>query len=105
MMMATNTPASNQITATEYSDFYQKVALGEIRDDEALVYIARVDVADRETVFENEACWPKSMPALGVTFPIENIRGKWPPRSISSRPRIRSSDYILASQSERPGFG
>jgi phage terminase large subunit-like protein len=36
--------------------------------------VARVDKADRETVFENEACWAKALPALGVTFPIGNIR-------------------------------
>jgi phage terminase large subunit-like protein len=76
MMMATNTPSADQIVATEYSEYYQKVALGEIQDDEALVYIARVDVADREGVFENEAVWIKALPALGITFPIENIRGE-----------------------------
>jgi phage terminase large subunit-like protein len=76
MMMATNTPSADQIVATEYSEYYQKVALGEIQDDEALVYIARVDVADREGVFENEAVWINALPALGITFPIENIRGE-----------------------------
>jgi phage terminase large subunit-like protein len=25
-------------------------------------------------VFENEACWPKALPALGITFPLANIR-------------------------------
>jgi phage terminase large subunit-like protein len=76
MMMATNTPSSDQITATEYSAYYQKVARGEIQDDEAFAFIARVDIADRETVFENEACWVKALPALGVTFPVENVRGE-----------------------------
>lgn len=76
MLLGTNTPASTQIVGTEYSEFYQKVALGEINDDEAFAFIARVDKADRETVFDNEAVWPKALPALGVTFPIENIRGE-----------------------------
>ncbi|MEO4000322.1 terminase TerL endonuclease subunit [Mesorhizobium sp. CAU 1732] len=76
MLLGTNTPASTQIVGTEYSEFYQKVALGEIVDDEAFAFIARVDKADRETVFDNEAVWPKALPALGVTFPIENIRGE-----------------------------
>ncbi|SHF04949.1 Phage terminase-like protein, large subunit, contains N-terminal HTH domain [Kaistia soli DSM 19436] len=75
MLLGTNTPASNQIVGTEYSEFYQKVAKGEILDDEAFAFVARVDAADRETVFDNEACWPKALPALGVTFPIENVRG------------------------------
>lgn len=47
---------------------------GQDRNDSLFVFIARVDVADRETVFDNEAVWPKPMPALGTTFPIENVR-------------------------------
>lgn len=76
MLLGTNTPASTQIVGTELSEFYQKVVRGEIQDDEAFAFIARVDKADRETVFENEACWPKALPALGITFPVENIRGE-----------------------------
>lgn len=76
MLLGTNTPASTQLVGTDYSEFYQKVATGEVLDDEAFAFIARVDKADRENVFDNEACWPKALPALGVTFPIENIRGE-----------------------------
>ena len=76
MLLGTNTPAMTQIVGTDYSDFYQKVATGEIKDDEAFAFIARVDKADRENVFDNENCWPKALPALGVTFPVENIRGE-----------------------------
>ncbi|WP_247408901.1 terminase TerL endonuclease subunit [Bradyrhizobium sp. 150] len=76
LLMGTNTPASSQLVGTEYSDQYQKIAKGEIFDDEAFSFIARVDHADRETVFDNEACWIKSLPALGITFPVENIRGE-----------------------------
>ncbi|MBY3386395.1 terminase large subunit [Rhizobium laguerreae] len=76
MLLGTNTPASTQIVGTEYSEFYQKVVTGEINDDEAFAFIARVDKADRDTVFDNEAVWKKSLPALGVTFPVENIRGE-----------------------------
>jgi phage terminase large subunit-like protein len=76
MLMGTNTPASTQIVGTEYSNFYQSVVKGEFIDDQAFAFIARVDKADRDTVFENEACWIKSLPALGITFPIENVRGE-----------------------------
>jgi phage terminase large subunit-like protein len=76
MLLGTNTPASTQIVGTDYSEFYQKVALGEVDDDEAFAFIARVDRADRDTVFDHEDCWPKALPALGVTFPVENIRGE-----------------------------
>jgi phage terminase large subunit-like protein len=75
MLLGTNTPAVDQIVGTNYSDYYQKVAKGEMLDDEAFAFIARVDKSDRETVLENPACWPKALPALGITFPIENIEG------------------------------
>lgn len=76
LLMGTNTPASTQIVGTSYSDFYQKVVKGEATDDEAFGYIARVDEADREMVFDHEECWIKALPALGITFPVENIRGE-----------------------------
>lgn len=75
MLLGTNTPATTQIVGTNYSEFYQKVAKGEYRDDESFSFIARVDKADRETVFDNPDCWPKALPALGITFPRENIDG------------------------------
>jgi phage terminase large subunit-like protein len=76
MLLGTNTPASTQLVGTEYSNFYQKVAKGEVNDDSAFAFIARVDKADRENVFDNENCWPKALPALGTTFPVENIRAE-----------------------------
>lgn len=74
MLLGTNTPASTQITGTQYSEYYQRIATGENLDDEAFAFIARVDKADKP--FEDESCWPKALPALGVTFPAENIRGQ-----------------------------
>lgn len=72
MVLGTNTPASTQIVGTQFSDFYQKIVKGEHKDDTAFAFIARVDRADKP--FEDESCWPKSLPALGITFPIDNIR-------------------------------
>lgn len=72
MLLGTNTPASTQIVGTQYSDFYQKVVKGEVLDDTAFAFIARVDKDDKP--FEDESCWPKSLPALGITFPVDNIR-------------------------------
>jgi phage terminase large subunit-like protein len=74
MLLGTNTPAVSQHVGTSYSDMYQQIAKGEARDDSAFAFIARVDKADREEVFTNEACWKKALPALGETYPIENVR-------------------------------
>ena len=76
MILGTNTPASNQIVGTEYSALFQKVVTGQALDDSLFGYIARVDEDDQEDVFDNEAVWPKSLPALGITFPVENIRNR-----------------------------
>lgn len=72
MLLGTNTPASNQIVGTEYSEMFQKIALGLADDDSLFSFIARVDEDDEP--FEDESCWPKSLPALGITYPIDNIR-------------------------------
>ena len=72
MMLGTNTPSVDQVVGTDYSEYFQGVVRGDYKDDAALVYIARVDPDDDP--FNDESCWAKSMPALGVTFPIENVR-------------------------------
>ena len=74
MVLGTNTPAMSQHVGTSYSEMFQQIAKGEAKDDSAFAFIARVDKSDRENVFRNEECWPKALPALGETYPIENIR-------------------------------
>jgi phage terminase large subunit-like protein len=74
MVLGTNTPAMSQHVGTGMSEVAQAVARGEVKDDTAFAFVARVDKADRETVFENEACWQKALPALGITYPVTNIR-------------------------------
>lgn len=74
MVLGTNTPATSQLVGKSYSDTYQAIAKGQLKDDSAFAFVARVDKADIETVFENEACWPKALPALGITYPVQNIR-------------------------------
>ena len=76
IVLATNTPATTQVTGTYYSDAFQRVAKGEIDDDDAFGYIARVDRSDWEDVFEDQSCWPKALPALDITFPRENLIGE-----------------------------
>ncbi|MGB3486666.1 MAG: terminase TerL endonuclease subunit [Xanthobacteraceae bacterium] len=74
MVLGTNTPAINQIVGTEYSELFQKVVTGQAEDDSLFGFIARVDEKDRETVFDNEVCWQKALPALGITYPVDNVR-------------------------------
>jgi len=90
MILGTNTPARTQHVGTTYSDLYQDIATGKVKDDTAFSFVARIDKADRDTVFTNEACWPKSLPALGETFPIENIRE----RVNTARTRISTASSV-----------
>lgn len=72
MMLGTNTPSADQQVGTDYSEFCQKVVRGEIADDSVFAYIARVDAEDDP--MDDESCWIKALPALGITYPVENIR-------------------------------
>lgn len=72
LWMSTNTPAADQIVATEWSEKHQRILRGEVEDDSAFAFIARVDPKDKP--LEDESCWPKSMPCIGITFPVENVR-------------------------------
>lgn len=74
MILGTNTPGTDQIVGTEYSEMFQRVLKGDAQDDTAFAYIARVDEGDDP--LEDESCWPKSLPALGITFPVENVRAR-----------------------------
>jgi phage terminase large subunit-like protein len=72
MVLGTNTPSIDQRVGTELSEFFQKVLRGEFTDDGAFAYIARTDKDDDP--FNDESCWIKSLPALGITYPRENVR-------------------------------
>jgi len=74
ILLGTNTPAIDQIVGTEHSEYNQRMLEKVFDDDEALAYIARVD--DEDDPFHDEGCWVKSLPALGVTFGYENLRGE-----------------------------
>ncbi len=74
MVLGSNTPAVSQHVGTEISDTAQAVAKGYVKSDTAFGFVARTDKRDRDTIFENEEAWHKSLPALGVTYPITNIR-------------------------------
>ncbi|WP_282091334.1 terminase large subunit [Epibacterium ulvae] len=72
LMLGTNTPSADQQVGTDYSEFCQKVVTGDFSDDSVFAYIARVD--DDDDPLEDESCWIKALPALGLTYPIENVR-------------------------------
>lgn len=72
MLLGTNTPSVDQNVGTEYSEVCQRVLKGEFNDDSLFAFIARVDKDD--SPLEDEGCWIKALPALGITYPVENVR-------------------------------
>lgn len=72
MMLGTNTPAADQQVGTDYSEFCQKVVRGDFNDDSVFAFIARVD--EKDDPLNDESCWVKALPALGLTYPVENVR-------------------------------
>mgnify|MGYP000883554898 CR=1 FL=1 len=74
MILGTNTPASDQTVGTEYSEMVQRVVTGQADDDATFGFIARVDKGDDP--LNDESCWPKALPALGITYPVDNIRSR-----------------------------
>jgi phage terminase large subunit-like protein len=74
MMLGTNTPALDQTFGTEQSNYYTAVAKGEYPDDSSLSLIFTCDEDDKP--LEDESVWRKSLPALDITFPADNIRDR-----------------------------
>lgn len=72
MVLGTNTPAADQLIGTEQSDYYTAVAKGEVQDDSSLSLICTCDETDDP--LNDETVWPKALPALGITYPLENVR-------------------------------
>lgn len=72
MILGTNTPSIDQPIGTEYSVGFQKLLKGDYVNDSMFAYIARCDKDDDP--MNDESCWVKSLPALGITFPISRVR-------------------------------
>src|SRR5262249_45882097 len=71
-MLTTNTPSPDQVMATEMSEFYQSIFPATFNDDSVFALTARVDEDDDP--MSDESCWPKALPLIGITYPIENVR-------------------------------
>jgi phage terminase large subunit-like protein len=74
MVKGSNTPSIDQHIGTEESEKYQRVLRGENIIDSAFAFIARVD--DDDNPLEDESCWVKALPALGITYDIKSVRTK-----------------------------
>ncbi|MDY7025191.1 MAG: terminase TerL endonuclease subunit [Pseudomonadota bacterium] len=75
LMLCSNCPALDQQVGTDVADLAIKIADGSaVEDDTYFSYVARCD--EEDDPLADESVWVKALPALGVTFDAENLRGK-----------------------------
>jgi phage terminase large subunit-like protein len=65
--------AGDPTVCQEMHDYSMKVLEGTVQDDNHFVYVAAIDPGDD---WQDEACWGKANPNLGVSCKIEDLRAK-----------------------------
>ena len=103
MILTTNTPANDQHVATEYCEnTFLPVLRREILDDSVFSLFYRTDEDDDP--FNDPSCWPKSLPALGVTFPVENVEAQVETSTYDISRRLRVSRLYFGIPVGSSGF-
>lgn len=72
IFMITNSGHDRQSVCWDYHDYGAKVCAGQIEDDSFFAYIAALD--EKDDPFNDESCWAKANPSLGVTFTEKYLR-------------------------------
>lgn len=70
--MITNSGSNRQSVCYEYHDYAAQVCSGAKEDDSFFGYVCALDPEDDP--FEDESCWPKANPSLGVTIQPKYLR-------------------------------
>lgn len=74
IFMITNSGSDRQSVCFAYHEYGTKVCADTLQDDEFFAYICAVDEDDEP--LNDESCWEKANPNLGVTFPYKYLRGE-----------------------------
>lgn len=74
LFMITNSGSDLTSTCGKYHELAVKVCSGEVEDDEFFAYVCGLD--EGEDPFEDEACWVKANPSLGVTIQPAYLRSR-----------------------------
>lgn len=72
MFMITNSGFNKNTICGEYHEYGIKVASGQVKDDALFSYICALD--DEDDPLNDETCWPKANPSLGVTIKDTYLR-------------------------------
>lgn len=74
LFMITNSGSDLTTVCGKYHLLAEKVCAGEVQDDEFFAYVCGLD--EGEDPFEDEACWIKANPSLGVTIQPAYLRSR-----------------------------
>lgn len=74
MFMITNSGSDQTTVCWKYHDMIARLVAGEIHDDEVFGYVCALDEGDDP--FEDEGCWIKANPSLGVTIREDYLRSR-----------------------------
>jgi phage terminase large subunit-like protein len=72
MLMITNSGHNKNTVCWEYHDYGDKVCSGQHEDDAFFSYICALD--EEDDPLNDESCWPKANPSLGVTIQPQYLR-------------------------------
>jgi phage terminase large subunit-like protein len=100
IFMITNSGHDKQSVCWNYHEYAIKVANGSLEDDSFFSYVCALDKDDEP--FEDEDCWVKTNPSLGVTIQKDYIReqvtaAKGMPSKESVVRRLNFSQWVGAS--------
>lgn len=74
ILMITNSGVDRQSICFQYHEYAKRILAGTQEDDEFFAFIADLDVEDDP--FEDESCWVKANPNLGVSVTQEYLRAQ-----------------------------
>lgn len=72
IFMITNSGSDRTSVCYDYHEYGAKVCAGQIEDDSMFAYICGLDEGDDP--FNDESCWPKANPSLGITISEKYLR-------------------------------
>lgn len=68
----TNSGVDRTTICYQHHEYSERVVQGQVLDDEWFAYVCALD--EGEDPLQDEACWPKANPSLGVTIKFEYLR-------------------------------
>ena len=99
IFMISNSGYDKSSVCWHYHDYATKVAAGQIHDDSFFSYVCALD--EKDNPFDDEDCWIKTNPSLGVTITKKYLRelvtqAKGMPSSESIVRRLNFSQWVGA---------